>query len=122
MQIRCMLRIFSNFKMNRLIKSSKNISGEIYFPYRFTRMNCSIKNKPSKFSSKFTSCSASRKPATLLKQTLAQIFPCEFCKVFRNTYFIEYLPTARDLPIIGNNHREKIKSNSKILKSFNILL
>ena len=28
-----------------------------------------------------------KKPATLLKETLAQVFSCEFCKVFKNTFF-----------------------------------
>ena len=30
--------------------------------------------------------------ATLLKkETLAQVFSCEFCKIFKNTFFTEYL-------------------------------
>ena len=29
--------------------------------------------------------------ATLKKETLAQVFFCEFCKNFENTFFIEYL-------------------------------
>ena len=28
------------------------------------------------------------------KETLAQVFPCEFCEIFKNTYFEEYLWTA----------------------------
>ena len=31
------------------------------------------------------------KPATLLKQSLAQVFSCEFCGIFKNTFFAEYL-------------------------------
>ena len=30
-------------------------------------------------------------PATLLKQRLAQVFSCEYCKIFKNTYFEEQL-------------------------------
>ena len=30
----------------------------------------------------------------LKKETLAQIFSYEFCKIFKNTYFIENLQTA----------------------------
>ena len=28
------------------------------------------------------------------KETLAQLFSCEFCKSFKNTYFEEHLGTA----------------------------
>ena len=31
------------------------------------------------------------KPATLLKNRLWHGFPCEFCKTFKNTFFIEHL-------------------------------
>ena len=27
----------------------------------------------------------------LIKETLAQVFPCEFCEVFKNTFFTEHL-------------------------------
>ena len=30
-------------------------------------------------------------PATSLKETLAQVFSCELCKIFKNTYFIEHV-------------------------------
>ena len=30
-------------------------------------------------------------PATLLKKTLAQVFSCEFCGIFKNTFFTEHL-------------------------------
>ena len=29
------------------------------------------------------------RPATLLRKTLAQMFSCEFCKVFKNTFFLQ---------------------------------
>ena len=28
------------------------------------------------------------------KETLAQVFSCEFCEIFKNTYFEEHLQTA----------------------------
>ena len=32
------------------------------------------------------------RPATLLKkETLAQVFSCEFCEIFKNAFFIERL-------------------------------
>ena len=34
---------------------------------------------------------ASLRPATLLKQALAQVFSSEFCEIFKNTVFTEYL-------------------------------
>ena len=34
---------------------------------------------------------ASRRPATLLKRNPTQVFSCEYCKIFKNTFFIENL-------------------------------
>ena len=31
------------------------------------------------------------RPATLLKKTLIQVFSCEFCTIFTNTFFIEHI-------------------------------
>ena len=31
------------------------------------------------------------RPATLLKKRLAQVFSCEFCEFFKNTFFTEHL-------------------------------
>ena len=31
---------------------------------------------------------------SIIKRTLAQVFPCEFCKIFKNTIFIEHLQTT----------------------------
>ena len=37
---------------------------------------------------------AGLRSATLLKKTLTQVFSCEFCKIFRNTFFTEHLWTT----------------------------
>ena len=34
------------------------------------------------------------RPATLLKETLAQVFSGEFCEIFKNTFFTEHLLTT----------------------------
>ena len=46
------------------------------------------------------------RPATLLKKTPAQIFSCEICRIFKNTYFQEHLQTAAsdDDPFNCLNH------------------
>ena len=31
------------------------------------------------------------RPATLLKKALVQVFSCEFCKIFTNTFFIQHI-------------------------------
>ena len=41
----------------------------------------------------------STRPLTSFKQTPVQMFFCEFCKVFKNTYFVELL---KNLVIIGD--------------------
>ena len=30
-------------------------------------------------------------PGTLLKETLAQVFSCEFCEISKNTFFTEHV-------------------------------
>ena len=34
------------------------------------------------------------RPATLLKKRLTLVFSCEFCEVFKNTFFTEHLRTT----------------------------
>ena len=34
---------------------------------------------------------AGLRPVTLLKKTLAQVFFCEFCEIFKNTFFPKHL-------------------------------
>ena len=38
-------------------------------------------------------------------ETQAQVFSCEFCKIFKNTFFTEHLPTTAflDLQLFINN-------------------
>ena len=62
---------------------------------------CPVKKRARKNLAKFTgqhlcqslffSKVAGINHATLLKQTLAQMFSCEFCRIFNNTFFIEHL-------------------------------
>ena len=33
-------------------------------------------------------------PATFIKKTPVQVFSCEFCEIFKNTYFVENLRAA----------------------------
>ena len=37
---------------------------------------------------------ADLRPATLDSGTLAQVFSCEFCKIFKNNFFTEHLSTT----------------------------
>ena len=37
---------------------------------------------------------AGLRPAILLKETLAQVFPCEFCEISKNIFLIEHLRTT----------------------------
>ena len=34
------------------------------------------------------------KTCNFIKRTPAQVFPCEYCEILKNTYFGEYLRTA----------------------------
>ena len=42
---------------------------------------------------------AACRPATLLKKRLTQVFSCEFCEIFKNTFFTEYLWTTASIII-----------------------
>ena len=33
------------------------------------------------------------------KETLAQVFSCEFCKIFKNTFFYRTHPVAASIPL-----------------------
>ena len=72
--------------------------------YRNSHQSCSIKKGVLRNFAKFTGKSLCQiifsiklqvsglRPATLLKkEVLAQVFPCEFCKIFKNTFFTEHV-------------------------------
>ena len=52
---------------------------------------------------------AGLRPATLLKkETLAQVFSCEFCEISKSTFFTEHLlATASERSVIDNQFVEK---------------
>ena len=77
-----------------------------YHPFYFTicrssHRRCSVRKGVLRYFAKFigkNQCQslffnkvAGLKSATLLKETLAQMFSCEFCKIFRNTFCTEDL-------------------------------
>ena len=43
-----------------------------------------------------------RHPATLLKSSLGQVFSCEFCKIFKNTFLYRRHPVAASVFVIVN--------------------
>ena len=46
---------------------------------------------------------ADLKPATLVKEIPAQVLPCEFCEIVKNTFFTEHLRmTAHDVTYSRN--------------------
>ena len=47
------------------------------------------------------------RPTTLLKKTLAQVFSCEFCEIFNNTFFTRHLWTTASTFIYKNNLKKK---------------
>ena len=51
--------------------------------------------------------------ARVKKETLAQVFSCEFCEIFKNTFFIEHLRTTAS---------KKLNFELKPLKQHNIIL
>ena len=45
------------------------------------------------------SCSWRLRQVALLKETLAQVFYCEFCKIFKNTFFYKILPVGTSVEV-----------------------
>ena len=43
-------------------------------------------------------------PATILKKTPTQVFSCEICEIFKNTYFEEHQRTTASLFILNVYH------------------
>ena len=66
------------------IKKNKNF---INRDHQKRHQRCSVKNVALKIFSKF----AGKASNFIKKETLVQMFSCEFCKIFKNTLFIEYL-------------------------------
>ena len=62
----------------------------------------------------------SLKPATLLrKETLAQVFSCEFCKIFINTFFTEHLRATASEPLCeSSNNWKLVKLKSSVTSKF----
>ena len=51
-----------------------------------------------------------------LKETPAQVFSCEYCKIFNNTYFEEHLRTAASIKSklnVRNRNARKSRTENK---------
>ena len=59
--------------------------------YRSTQRRCSVKRGVIKNFAKFTGKHLCQSLFLIKKETLAQIFSCEFCKICMNTFFTEHL-------------------------------
>ena len=78
--------------------------GAILRKYRSSRRRCFVRKGVLRNFAKFTGkhmCQslfynkvADLRPATIKKDTLAQVFFCEFCKISKNTFFTEHLWAA----------------------------
>ena len=42
------------------------------------------------------------------KETLAQVLPCEFCEIFKNTFSTEYLQTTTSVSLRNQNSLKNI--------------
>ena len=46
------------------------------------------------------------------KQTLAEVFSCEFCEISKNTFFTEHLCATASKYMINNHDKQQIMKNS----------
>ena len=70
--------------------------------FRGSHLTCSIKKGVLENFTKFTGtllCQSLffNKVAGLTLETLAQVFSCEFCEIFKNTFFTEHLRTTTSI-------------------------
>ena len=78
--------------------------------YRRSHQRCSRKKSALKNITKFTGKHLCIRPATLLKKRLWHMFSCEFCEIFKNTFFAEHLGPK------GNHRRCSVKKS--VIKNF----
>ena len=87
----------SGFQSLSIIKLKLRFSLKAYWIsyFRSIHQRCSVKKRIPRNFTKFTAkhlCQGlffnkvSDRPATLLKETLAQVFTCEFCDISKNTF------------------------------------
>ena len=84
--------------------------------FRSSHRSCSVKKDALKSFAKFTGkhlCWSlflnkveGLRPATILKKTLTQVISCDYCEIFKNTYFKEHLRTAAFQYLISANQIE----------------
>ena len=63
----------------------------------------------------FTPIRSSHRACNLIKKRLptpTQVFPCEYCEIFKKTYFEEHLPTAASVQFNIVGDKSKTKSNA----------
>ena len=75
MSLQCNLKLFESYAVVR-----KGLSKITPRKNRSSHRRCSIK--------KIAACSF------IKKESLAQVFPCEFCEIFKNTFLTEHLRTT----------------------------
>ena len=91
-----------------LIMSFLGSIGSVMTGSRSSYRRCSVKKYVLRNFAKFTRkhlCQslffnkvAGLRPVTFLKkETLAQVFSCEFCKIFKNTFFTKHLRTTASM-------------------------
>ena len=86
-----------------------------FSPYRDSHRGCSIKKVFLKVSQ---NQQVNRPQARnfIKKETLTQMFSCEFCQIFKNTFFIEHLRTASS--VLNLKNYGLLKTLRKIIKKW----
>ena len=90
----------------------------LFFKFRFLKLleavfrSCSVKKVSLKISENTcarASFSTKLQAGTLLKKRLPQVFTCELCEIFKNTYFNRYPPVAASALYRLNNENLGVK-------------
>ena len=86
---------------------------------RSSQQMCSVKKVFFRISQIAQENTCARVP-TLLKKRLAQVFSCEFCENFKNTFFTEHLwTTASEKQLTQNNSLHFVQDPSS--RSINLI-
>ena len=69
-------------------------------PHRSSHHRCSIKKGVLKNFAKFTGKNICTRFCNLIKkETLAEVFSCEICEIFKNIFLTEHLQTTASVPL-----------------------
>ena len=117
----CLLRAFCSLYC-WVKRDCKMKPGKMFWIYKSSQRRCSVKKSVLKNFAKFkrTHLYHSKESQAcnfIKKDTLSQVLSCEFCKIFKNTFFTEHLwITASDFNLVTISEKKINFSCHNVIK------